>query len=105
MQPVEAEMPTDDAQLLDERLDRPQGRVVREVGLSTADLVVEDHAPPALGHRLERLEVVMRPARSPVQAEERQLSLILRFADDPVPRPVLAERDVALGPLHLSVLT
>src|SRR5437879_978682 len=102
MEAVEPEVLADDPELLDKGLDRPQRRVVREVGLSTAELVVEDRPPAGLGHPLEGLEVVVGGARATVKQEQRQLPLLLSVADDPVPGLVAAERDVPFGAVHGS---
>src|SRR5947209_15930300 len=86
--------------LVDEGLDCPQGGVVRQVGFSTAELVVEDRAPAGRSHCLERLEIVMRPAGAAVQIEDRQLPFGLAVSDDAVPRFVAPEGDVPLVVVH-----
>src|SRR5437762_3064413 len=77
-------------------------RVAWTIGLSTAELVVEDRPPAGLGHPLERLEVVVRRARAAVEVQDGELPLPFAVADDPVPGLVAAEGDVALGAVHLS---
>ena len=101
MRPVEPERVTDGADLVDERLDVPQ-RLVRAARFPAADLVVEDRPPARLGHPLEGFEVVVRRSGPSVEQQERELALVLALADDPVPGLEPAERDVAVGALHLS---
>jgi hypothetical protein len=68
--PLEPEPVTNALHLLDERLDRPERRIVGPRGLAAAKLVEEDD-PPALGERRERGQRQVRAARAAVQAEQR----------------------------------
>ena len=101
MDSVETELAAHDAHLVDERLDGPQ-RLVCAIRFPAAELVVEDRAAPRLCERLERLEVVVRPAGPAVQQDDRKLPLVLAFPDDAIPRPVTAERDETFGQLDHS---
>src|SRR5207302_8063614 len=94
---LEAERLAHGAELVDEELDRPERRIVGEIGLPAAELVVEDRAAAGLGHPLQRLEIVVRPAWASVQQEERRLARLLALSDDAVPRAVAPEGDEALG--------
>ena len=67
--PVEAELLADRADLVEKQLERPLD-VVGPVGLPAAELVVDDDL--AAGQLLERVEVRGRGAWAAVQAEERQ---------------------------------
>src|SRR5438034_3433060 len=51
--PLEPEPFADRPELIDERPDRPERRIVRPVGLPAAKLVVGDDAPPLLGERAQ----------------------------------------------------
>lgn len=93
MEPVETERLAHGLQLLDEGRDRPQRRIVRPVGVSAAELVVEDHPPPLPGERPQHLERSVRPARAAVQAEKRPPAGLLSIADDLVPRLPLAKTE------------
>src|SRR6266498_3793654 len=73
--PVEPELAPDGADLVHEQLDRVEGRILGEIGLPAAELVVEDRAPARPGERLERLEVVMRRTRPAVEEPARGASL------------------------------
>jgi hypothetical protein len=96
MDPLKPKARTQVVELLDERLDDPERRVVGPVGDPAAELVVEDDAPPLLGQRPEPLERVVRAAGPAVQADERQTPWRLGVPEDPVRRPPLAEREPAL---------
>ncbi len=76
MDAVEAELAADDVELFDKRLDHPERLVVGQVGLATAELVVEDNPPASdLGECLQRLEIVMCRPGATVQEDDGQLSL------------------------------
>jgi hypothetical protein len=90
---VEPEAAANALQLLDERLDRPERRIVRPIRLSAPELVVEDDAPPLLGERPEPLERVVRAPGPAVQAKQRQAPRLLPVAVDAVPGLVAAEWD------------
>ncbi len=58
MDPVEPELAPNHVELVDERLDYPERIVIGQVGLATADLVVEKDLPaPDFRECLERLEI------------------------------------------------
>ena len=59
MDAVEPERAPNHVELFDERLDHPERIVFGQVGLATADLVVEDDPAARLGECLQRLEIVM----------------------------------------------
>ncbi len=67
MDPVEPELAPDHVELVDERLDDPERIVIGQVGLATADLVVEEDLPASDFRKcLERLEIVVRSAGATV---------------------------------------
>src|SRR5919198_181222 len=92
---LEPKLAPDDPDLVDEQLDGVHGCVVWQVRLPAAELVVEDRAPARARERLERLQVVVRAARTAVQKQDRELSLLLAVADDAVPGLEAAERQAA----------
>jgi hypothetical protein len=88
----------DGRELLDEAVDLPQRPVVRPVGPPAPELVVEDDAA-AVGKALELLEIVVREARTAVEAEQRRTVAVGGdVADAPVPDPPAADIDEALPP-------
>src|SRR6266545_1558899 len=98
--PVEPELAPDGADLVHEQLDRVEGRILGEIGLPAAELVVEDRAPARPGERLERLEVVMRRTRPAVEEQHGELPSLLRVADDAVPDLVAAKGQPPLDRAH-----
>ncbi len=95
---------SDRTDLLDEQLDGVERRFVRPHGMAATDLVVEHGAPPGLRESLQRLQVVVRRSRSPVQAEHGKLPRSVALTNHTIPRFVVAEREVALSHLSTSNL-
>src|SRR6266576_4624852 len=106
MDAVEPERVPNHVELFDERLDDPERIVFGEVGLATADLVVEDDSPASrFCECLQGLEIVMCRPGATVQQDDGQLSVRLVVADNAVPRPVAAEGNKALVRVHGVTLT
>ena len=67
MDGIEGKGLPDDAELLKEETDRPQGRVIGPVRITASQLVVEDEPPSAGGKGLQRFEIVVGSAGTAVQ--------------------------------------
>ena len=96
MDPIEAQRVAYGADLRDEEVDREERRVVGQIRLPAAELVVEDRPTAGGDQRFQRLEVVVRRAWAAVEEQDGELSCVLSASDDPVPRLVAVERDPAL---------
>src|SRR5438128_1386312 len=87
MDAVEPERAPNHVELFDERLDDPERIVFRQVGLATADLVVEDNSPASRFREcLQRLEIIVCRSGATVQEDDGQLSVRLVVADNAGPR-------------------
>jgi hypothetical protein len=94
--PVEPERLPDRPQLVEEELDGPEIRVVRPVGGTAPELVVDHEPPPVLRKLLERLEIPVARPGTAVEADERNAAI---GPDVAVPGMEPAKRD---APLHDS---
>jgi hypothetical protein len=92
VQPLEPEPVKNRAQLLEERLDRPERRVVGPRGVAAPELVVEDDPPTLSREGAEPFERSVRAAGPAVQAEQRQPPGGLAVADEAVGGLPAAER-------------
>ena len=91
--PVEPLLGPDRRHLVAEQLEIPLD-AAGTVGRSAAELVVDDNGA-VICQALERAEVVVCRTGPAVQREQRYAPSIA-VADNAIPRPVAAERDVAL---------
>src|SRR5712664_2991311 len=83
MDVVEPEHAANHVELFDERLDDPERIVFRQVGLATADLVVEDDSPASRFREcLQRLEIIVCRPGTTVQENDGQLPFRLFVADN-----------------------
>jgi hypothetical protein len=96
---VQAQYPSHRGELVDERLDRPQRRVVWTVGSSAAQLVIADDGTTGLRQDLQRLELIAGRSWPAVQQQEREPARrgMVQVANDSVPGTHAPKRDEPLG--------
>ena len=82
--------------------DGVDGEVLGYIRIAAAKLIVEDHAAPAFGQSLQRLQVEVTAARPAVQAQKRRLARLLAVADDTVPGAVTMKCYAAFLDLHFA---